>query len=202
MFHPVYGWTLGARSEVQVRVCSWTLEVGTKHLRVSCSLPRSLLLLTMSYHHRCYLFPTHIWWVCVRVRERERSTKFCFTGAVGVVDYVNVEWLVGDEVYGVGSGNSNVPRRVWRLLVVLLNEYCIVALVAMLMQCGSVGVFRLIWLALCGNSGNSFVAFCSTTDFVSHLKLIIFALRLSMETRSRLWSILDWRISWQQKLLL
>jgi len=25
------------------------------------------------------------------VRERERETKFCFSGAVGVVDYVNVE---------------------------------------------------------------------------------------------------------------
>ena len=37
-----------------------------------------------------------------------------------------------------------------------------------------------------GNSGNSFVAFCSPMDVVSHLKFIIFALRLSMETRIQL----------------
>ena len=30
-------------------------------------------------------------YLCVCERERERETKFCFSGAVGVVDYVNVE---------------------------------------------------------------------------------------------------------------
>ena len=63
--------------------------------------------------------------------------------------------------------------------VMILSDTLVLKSLDMVRLPGTLGSY-----SYSGNSGNSFVAFCSPTDVVSHLKFIIF--RLSMETQIRL----------------